>query len=136
MTEADVIEMIRRRADELGTISALAAEMGLSIAYVSQVLRGKRKIGRDFLSHFGIEKVVTYRRAQATSDGDTLADEAFHCLADTCMELAAEVDHLRDLNDRALAIIAEAIMHGMPITEEVAAVRNGIATAVAIGGTT
>jgi hypothetical protein len=31
-----------------------------------------------------------------------------------------------ELNKRALAIIADAIMHGMPVTEEVADVRNQI----------
>lgn len=40
--------------------------------------------------------------------------------------LQAENQRLTDLNRRALAIIADAIMHGMPITEEVAAVCNGI----------
>lgn len=36
------------------------------------------------------------------------------------------MDRICDLNKRALAIITDAIMHGMPITEEVAAVRNEI----------
>jgi len=40
----------------------------------------------------------------------------------------AEIERLRSLNSRAMNIIAEAIMHGMPITEEVAAVRNEIVT--------
>lgn len=40
--------------------------------------------------------------------------------------LRAENQRLADLNRRALAIIADAIMHGMPITPEVAAVRNEI----------
>lgn len=38
----------------------------------------------------------------------------------------AEIERLRDLNRRALGIISDAIMHGMPITPEVAAVRNAI----------
>ena len=40
--------------------------------------------------------------------------------------MAGEIRRLRELNKRAQAIITEAIMHGMPITEEVAAVRNEI----------
>lgn len=40
--------------------------------------------------------------------------------------LQAENQRLADLNRRAQAIIADAIAHGMPITKEVAAVRNGI----------
>lgn len=41
-------------------------------------------------------------------------------------EMEAEIERLRNLNNRALAIITGAIMHGMPVTEEVAAVRNEI----------
>lgn len=41
-------------------------------------------------------------------------------------ELKAEVERLRALTVRAMSIITNAIMHGMPITEEVAAVRNEI----------
>jgi hypothetical protein len=58
-----------------------------------------------------------------------LADED---LAAVCWA-AGEVRRLRDEGDRhrellkrALAIITSAIMHGMPITGEVAAVRNAI----------
>lgn len=36
----------------------------------------------------------------------------------------AEVAKLKGLMDRAMAIVTNAIMHGMPITPEVAAVRN------------
>ena len=41
-------------------------------------------------------------------------------------DLQAGIERLTELNTRALAIIADAIMHGMPITGEVAAVRNAI----------
>jgi len=41
-------------------------------------------------------------------------------------DLRGQVDQQRELLDRALAIINDAIMHGMPITEEVAAVSNAI----------
>lgn len=42
-----------------------------------------------------------------------------------------ELNRQHALLDRAMAIIADAIMHGMPVTDEVAAVRNeicGVAT--------
>ncbi|WP_146534790.1 hypothetical protein [Rubripirellula reticaptiva] len=42
------------------------------------------------------------------------------------MRLKATVIVVAELNKRAQAIITEAIMHGMPITEEVADVRNQI----------
>ena len=47
-------------------------------------------------------------------------------LVDDVERLEAENQKLRGLNDRALHIITDAIMHGMPVTTEVAAVRNGI----------
>lgn len=40
--------------------------------------------------------------------------------------LKAAIIQLAELNNRAMAIISDAIMHGMPITEEVADVRNQI----------
>lgn len=39
---------------------------------------------------------------------------------------AKEIEQLRTLNKRALAIITDAVMHGLPVSEEVAAVRNAI----------
>lgn len=41
-------------------------------------------------------------------------------------ELLNEIERQSALLKRSMAIIASAIMHGMPITEEVAAVRNEI----------
>lgn len=40
--------------------------------------------------------------------------------------LKAAIIQLTEMNKRAMAIIADAIMHGMPISEEVADVRNQI----------
>lgn len=40
--------------------------------------------------------------------------------------LKAAVIQLTELNKRAMSIITDAIMHGMPITQEVADVRNEI----------
>lgn len=40
--------------------------------------------------------------------------------------LKAAVIQLTELNKRAMSIITDAIMHGMPITEEIADVRNQI----------
>jgi len=40
--------------------------------------------------------------------------------------LKAAVIQLTKLNKRAMSIITDAIMHGMPVTEEVADVRNQI----------
>jgi hypothetical protein len=40
--------------------------------------------------------------------------------------LKAAIIQLTEMNRRAMAIIADAIMHGMPISEEIADVRNQI----------
>lgn len=42
------------------------------------------------------------------------------------MRLKAAIIQLTEMNKRAMSIITDAIMHGMPITEEVADVRNQI----------
>jgi len=44
----------------------------------------------------------------------------------TYEELSKRFQILRDLNEQALVIINDAILHGMPITPEVAAVQNGL----------
>ena len=46
------------------------------------------------------------------------------------MRLKAAVIQLTEMNRRAMAIITDAIIHGMPITKEVADVRNQIVGAV------
>ena len=42
------------------------------------------------------------------------------------MRLKAAIIQLTEMNKRAIAIITDAIMHGMPISKEVADVRNQI----------
>lgn len=57
-------------------------------------------------------------------------DAAKACGLDEEMRLKAAVIQLTEMNRRAMAIITDAIMHGMPITPEVADVRNQIVGAV------
>lgn len=52
----------------------------------------------------------------------TSVDEARKLIFD----LKTENDHLRDLNNRALKVVIDAVMHGMPVTEEIAYLRNKI----------
>jgi hypothetical protein len=47
-------------------------------------------------------------------------------LADAADALAVEVRFMRDIGRRAQALLTECIMHGMPVTQEVADVRNAI----------
>ena len=59
---------------------------------------------------------VLHRRVQSALDAGV----------PKCSSSPEELERLKGLNKRALAIITDAIMHGMPITPEVADVRNQI----------
>lgn len=56
----EVREMLERWADGR-TYTALAGEAGTSIAYVSQVMNGKKEPGPELLKMLGVEKRVVYR---------------------------------------------------------------------------
>lgn len=47
---------------ETQTAVAIAAEIGVSPAYLSMVRRDKKPIGPKVLAYLGIEKQVTYKR--------------------------------------------------------------------------
>lgn len=63
---------------------------------------------------------VTARRAYDAAKSFGMTEE---------QRLKSAVIQVVDLNRRAMAIIANAISHGMPITEEIADVRNQIVVA-------
>lgn len=64
MTLGDVREVIRRRADELGSSAALARELGVSRSYVTSVLKGRKRPSDRMLDEFGVEQVVQYRMVE------------------------------------------------------------------------
>jgi len=55
MTEDEVIALISRHRNGK-TIRAYAAEIGVSAAYLSDILARKREPGQKCLDHFGISK--------------------------------------------------------------------------------
>ena len=61
MTETEVIAILRRKVHIAGTYKAYATANGLSIAYVWDVLQGRRAPGGKILDALGLERVVTYR---------------------------------------------------------------------------
>jgi predicted transcriptional regulator len=61
----DVLAIIRRAADEAGTQVALAERLGVSQAYLSDVLNGRRDPGESILGPLGLERVVVYRRKRS-----------------------------------------------------------------------
>jgi hypothetical protein len=52
--------------------------------------------------------------------------EENHKLADAADVLSIEVRFMRDIGRRAQALLTECIMRGMPVTQEVADVRNAL----------
>jgi DNA-binding transcriptional regulator YdaS (Cro superfamily) len=64
MTLHQVLALLRRECDKAGGQAAWAKAAGVSPAYVSDVLQGRREPGEGILRPLGVEKVVTYRRAR------------------------------------------------------------------------
>lgn len=57
----DPIKILQRRIDK-STLRAVAKDLGVSPAYLSDAIRGNREPGPKILDAIGLEKVVTYRR--------------------------------------------------------------------------
>ena len=63
MTKPELIEHIRQLLAEAGTQKELAANLGVSAAYLGDVLLGRKEPGRKMLTALGVERVVIYRKA-------------------------------------------------------------------------
>jgi transcriptional regulator with XRE-family HTH domain len=57
------VELLRAAVDKAGTQTAFAKKHGISIAYVNDVLQGRRQPGDKILKALGLESQVTYRKA-------------------------------------------------------------------------
>lgn len=53
MSDDAVRTLMRRDVEQLGSQRALARKLGLSVAYISDVLRGRRDIGPSLAQHYG-----------------------------------------------------------------------------------
>jgi hypothetical protein len=63
MTRLQVVEMLRRSCAKAGSQRAWARAHGVSVAYVSDVLRGRRDPGKSILTglgRVGLIKRITY----------------------------------------------------------------------------
>ncbi len=58
----DIKPLLRRTAKKHGTQQKFAAFLGVSGAYLSDVMQGKREPGESILKPLGYEKVVSYRK--------------------------------------------------------------------------
>lgn len=61
LDEHDVIERLRVAVDQAGGQRAFARSIGVTAAYVNDMLRGRRSVGAKVLDALGIERVVTHR---------------------------------------------------------------------------
>jgi hypothetical protein len=61
MTEREVYEEVRRLMDGQ-TLASAAANLGISISYLHDVLRRRRKPGKKLLKGLGLERRVEYVR--------------------------------------------------------------------------
>jgi hypothetical protein len=62
MTIEDVIKALQKACAEAGDQKTWAAAHGLSGAYISDVIRGRRDPGERILTALGLERVTTYRK--------------------------------------------------------------------------
>lgn len=60
-----VLALLRRECEKAGGQAAWATAAGVSPAYVSDVLHGRRQPGDGILRHLALERVTMYRRAKA-----------------------------------------------------------------------
>lgn len=60
MTADDVRDQLRQQAERYGSQRALARTIGVSAAFLSDVLLGRREPSGPLLDFLGIERVVTY----------------------------------------------------------------------------
>uniref|UniRef100_A0A6M3J748 Putative DNA binding, helix-turn-helix domain containing protein n=1 Tax=viral metagenome TaxID=1070528 RepID=A0A6M3J748_9ZZZZ len=62
MTKQQVLTELRRRVGVLGSQAATARDMGCSLAYLNDVLAGRREPGPKILAALRVERAQTYRR--------------------------------------------------------------------------
>lgn len=60
MELAELLELLRREAEKGGSQKALAARLGITAQYLSDVLNGRREPGEAVLKPLGLRKVIVY----------------------------------------------------------------------------
>ena len=66
MTVEQVRTLLRKRCAAAGSMTTWAGENGVSIAYVSDILAGRREPGESVLTALGLERVISYRKKDST----------------------------------------------------------------------
>ena len=58
MSEQEFIDLLKKKAGDAGSGRALSRELGVSAAYLSDVMRGRRDPGPKILDPLGYERKV------------------------------------------------------------------------------
>jgi hypothetical protein len=64
VSQADIVEELRLLADSMSTHRALAKKIGISDAYLSDVLNGRRDPGPAICKFLKVEAVTVYREVK------------------------------------------------------------------------
>jgi hypothetical protein len=64
LTHEDVVERLRSVTQE-SSMTAVANEIGVSLPYISEILRGRRPLGPRVIDYLGYEKQVVFQRKTA-----------------------------------------------------------------------
>lgn len=68
ITVDEVRRRLQQQVELYGSQTAAAQHLGVSLAYLNDVIRGKREPGEKLLTPIGIQKVVIYQEMQVTSN--------------------------------------------------------------------
>jgi len=63
MTRDELVKLLQQEVQRKGTQAALAKELGITAAYLGDVLNGKRMPGPTLLNALGFRRVITYEKA-------------------------------------------------------------------------
>lgn len=61
LTEDEIMERLQAAITETGSQRSFADKHQISLQYINDVLRKRRKPGQKILDALGIERIVTYR---------------------------------------------------------------------------
>ena len=63
-TEQAVLKMLRAESNRLGSQLKLAAAIGITTAQLSNILSGKRTLGKAVQKYLGIRRRIVYERVK------------------------------------------------------------------------
>lgn len=67
-TQDEMLKLLRERTFGYGAMSRFAAEAGVSLAYVSETLKGRRPVSEKIARALGFERRVVYRKVEVIDE--------------------------------------------------------------------